>query len=138
MGRRHGPVRATTRTRRLSENSRPQRAAQRSWRGLLAAARAAEAQLAAESGRLQVLDWAGYGNDGGQAMVRRLREEAPEEQARSSTYMTNESDRALAKMHAGLKARTSSGPTSGGVKYFAKSGSGRAMGSEADPELQET
>jgi NAD(P)H-hydrate repair Nnr-like enzyme with NAD(P)H-hydrate epimerase domain len=33
-----------------------------------AAASAARTRLAAESGRLQVLDWAGYGNDGGQAM----------------------------------------------------------------------
>ena len=36
--------------------------------GRLGTAEAAQAALLAESGRLQVLDWAGYGNDGGQAM----------------------------------------------------------------------
>ncbi|HEY3962140.1 MAG TPA: hypothetical protein VGL84_06400, partial [Gaiellaceae bacterium] len=36
--------------------------------GRTSIADAARAQLTAESGALQVLDWAGYGNDGGQAM----------------------------------------------------------------------
>ena len=36
--------------------------------GPSAVAEAARAQLAAESGRLKVMDWAGYGNDGGQTM----------------------------------------------------------------------
>jgi len=31
-------------------------------------AEAARARLTKESGRLQVMDWAGYGNDGGQSM----------------------------------------------------------------------
>ncbi|HEY6149488.1 MAG TPA: hypothetical protein VIW19_03135, partial [Gaiellaceae bacterium] len=36
--------------------------------GRLGTAELAQAALTAESGRLQVLDWAGYGNDGGQSM----------------------------------------------------------------------
>src|SRR5919201_411768 len=36
--------------------------------GPAAVAEAARIELAKESGRLQVMDWAGYGNDGGQAM----------------------------------------------------------------------
>jgi hypothetical protein len=38
--------------------------------GPAAAADAAVAHVTKESGRLQVMDWAGYGNDGGQAMFR--------------------------------------------------------------------
>ena len=74
--------------------------------------RAAGAQLAAESGRLQVLDWAGYGNDGGQSMFAAYVKKHPTNKPQF-TYMTNESD-ALAKIHAGLQARTSSGRTSAG------------------------
>jgi spermidine/putrescine-binding protein len=87
--------------------------------GPAAAARAAEAQLAAESGRLQVLDWAGYGNDGGQAMFAAYVKKHPRNKPQF-TYMTNESD-ALAKMHAGLKPDLFR-PYVGWVKYFAKSG----------------
>ena len=73
----------------------------------------------AESGRLQVLDWAGYGNDGGQAMfasyVKTHAANKPQ-----FTYMTNESD-ALAKIHAGLRPDLFR-PYVGWVKYFATSG----------------
>src|SRR3954447_15794048 len=73
----------------------------------------------AETGRLQVLDWAGYGNDGGQTMF------APYAKAHAAnkpqfTYMTNESD-ALAKIHAGLKPDLFR-PYVGWVRYFATSG----------------
>src|SRR5437764_7320515 len=73
----------------------------------------------AETGRLQVLDWAGYGNDGGQSMfatyVKQHAADKPQ-----FTYMTNESD-ALAKLHAGLKPDLFR-PYVGWVKYFAESG----------------
>ena len=91
--------------------------------GLLAgpakAAEAARARLVAESGRLQVLDWAGYGNDGGQAMFAAYVKKHPKNKPQF-TYMTNESD-ALAKMHAGLKPDIFR-PYVGWVKYFAQSG----------------
>jgi spermidine/putrescine-binding protein len=87
--------------------------------GPVAAARAAGAQLAAESGRLQVLDWAGYGNDGGQSMFAAYVKKHPKNKPQF-TYMTNESD-ALAKMHAGLKPDLFR-PYVGWVKYFAGSG----------------
>ena len=45
----------------------------------------------AESGRLQVLDWAGYGNDGGQAMFAQYVKKHPDNKPQF-TYMTNESD----------------------------------------------
>src|ERR1700759_1349611 len=64
-------------------------------------ARAAADWLSAESGRLQVLDWAGYGNDGGQPMFAAY-VKAHAANKPQFTYMTNESD-ALAKIHAGLK-----------------------------------
>jgi len=87
--------------------------------GRAGAADAMRAFAAAETGRLQVLDWAGYGNDGGQSMfapyVKRHRTNKPQ-----FTYMTNESD-ALAKLHAGLKADLFR-PYVGWVKYFATSG----------------
>src|SRR6266571_4656406 len=62
-------------------------------------AAAALERLGAESGRLQVLDWAGYGNDGGQAMFAQYVKQHPNNKPQF-TYMTNESD-ALAKIHAG-------------------------------------
>ena len=80
---------------------------------------AARAQLVAESGRLQVLDWAGYGYDGGQAMFAQYVKRYPHNKPRF-TYMTNESD-ALAKLHAGLKPDLFR-PYVGWVKYFATSG----------------
>src|SRR5436853_7660209 len=73
----------------------------------------------AETGRLQVLDWAGYGNDGGQSMFAAYVKKHPKNKPQF-TYMTNESD-ALAKMHAGLKPDLFR-PYVGWVKYFAQSG----------------
>ena len=66
-----------------------------------------------------MLDWAGYGNDGGQAMFAAYVKKHPKNKPQF-TYMTNESD-ALAKMHAGLKPDLFR-PYVGWVKYFAKSG----------------
>src|SRR3954447_16015469 len=87
--------------------------------GRAGVAGALNAVSAAESGRLQVLDWAGYGNDGGQSMfatyVKQHAADKPQ-----FTYMTNESD-ALAKLHAGLKPDLFR-PYVGWVKYFAQSG----------------
>jgi spermidine/putrescine-binding protein len=82
-------------------------------------ARAAVGWLTAESGRLQVLDWAGYGNDGGQSMFAQYVKQHPGNKPRF-TYMTNESD-ALAKIRAGLKPDLFR-PYVGWVKYFATSG----------------
>src|SRR5262249_35083529 len=73
----------------------------------------------AESGRLQVLDWAGYGTDGGQAMFAQYVKQHPNNKPQF-TYMTNESD-ALAKLHAGLKPDLFR-PYVGWTKYFATSG----------------
>jgi spermidine/putrescine transport system substrate-binding protein len=87
--------------------------------GRLGSAAAAPFRFGAESGRLQVLDWAGYGNDGGQSMfaqyVQKYAHNKPQ-----FTYMTNEAD-ALAKFHAGLKVDLFR-PYVGWVKYFATSG----------------
>ena len=74
---------------------------------------------ATEAGRLQVLDWAGYGNDGGQAMFAQYVKTHAANKPQF-TYMTNESD-ALAKIHAGLKPDLFR-PYVGWVKYFATSG----------------
>ena len=87
--------------------------------GPAAIAEAARAELAAESGRLQVLDWAGYGNDGGQSMFAQYVKKYPKNKPQF-TYMTNESD-ALAKLHAGLKPDIFRRYV-GWVKYFATSG----------------
>jgi spermidine/putrescine transport system substrate-binding protein len=87
--------------------------------GPAAVANAARAQLAAESGRLQVLDWAGYGNDGGQSMFAAYIKKYPKNKPQF-TYMTSEAD-ALGKIHAGLKPDLFR-PYVGWVKYFATSG----------------
>src|SRR4051794_11037929 len=87
--------------------------------GRAALADAAGMQLAAESGALQVLDWAGYGNDGGQTMFAQYVKQHAKDKPKF-TYMTNESD-ALAKLHAGLKPDLFR-PYVGWVKYFATSG----------------
>jgi spermidine/putrescine transport system substrate-binding protein len=91
--------------------------------GLLAGqagtAGAARARSAAEGGRLQVLDWAGYENDGGQPMFAAYVKKYPNNKPQF-TYMTNEAD-ALAKMRAGLKPDVFR-PYVGWVKYFATSG----------------
>src|SRR6266576_2291526 len=109
--------------RRLSRQDLLKLAAATGGAGLVAGpaglARAANAHLAAESGRLQVLDWAGYGNDGGQAMFAQYVKTHPKNKPQF-TYMTNESD-ALAKIHAGLKPDLFR-PYVGWVKYFATSG----------------
>jgi spermidine/putrescine transport system substrate-binding protein len=84
-----------------------------------AAAGAALGRLSAESGRLQVLDWAGYGNDGGQSMFAQYVKRYPGNKPQF-TYMTNEAD-ALAKFRAGLKFDLFR-PYVGWVKYFAQSG----------------
>ncbi len=109
--------------RRLSRQDLLKLAAATGGAGLVAGrtglARAASAHLAAESGRLQVLDWAGYGNDGGQAMFAQYVKAYPHNKPQF-TYMGNEAD-ALAKIHAGLKADLFR-PYVGWVKYFATSG----------------
>jgi spermidine/putrescine transport system substrate-binding protein len=87
--------------------------------GPAAIADAALSSVSGEKGRLQVLDWAGYGNDGAQAMFARYVKRYPQNKPRF-TYMTNESD-ALAKIHAGLKPDLFR-PYVGWVKYFAQSG----------------
>jgi spermidine/putrescine transport system substrate-binding protein len=87
--------------------------------GPIGTARAALDALTAESGRLQVLDWAGYGNDGGQSMFASYVKRFPKNKPRF-TYMTNESD-ALAKLRAGQKPDLFR-PYVGWVKYFATSG----------------
>jgi len=74
---------------------------------------------AAESGRLQVLDWAGYGNDGGQSMFAQYVKQHAANKPQF-TYMTNESD-ALAKLHAGQHPDIFR-PYVGWVKFFATSG----------------
>src|SRR2546430_11931739 len=82
-------------------------------------ARAANAHLVGETGRLQVLDWAGYGNDGGQTMFAAYVKAHPRNKPQF-TYMGNEAD-ALAKIHAGLKPDLFR-PYVGWLKYFATSG----------------
>ena len=87
--------------------------------GRVGLAEAARAGLAKESGRLQVLDWAGYGNDGGQSMFAAYVNKYPKNKPQF-TYMSNEAD-ALAKLHAGLKPDLFR-PYVGWTKYFATSG----------------
>jgi spermidine/putrescine transport system substrate-binding protein len=82
-------------------------------------AQGALARLEAESGSLQVLDWAGYGNDGGQAMFARYVKNHAQNKPHF-TVMANEAD-ALAKLRAGLKPDVFR-PYVGWVKYFATSG----------------
>jgi len=85
----------------------------------LGTAQAALDALGAESGRLKVLDWAGYENDGGQPLFASYVKKHPHNKPQF-TYMTNEAD-ALAKMRAGLKPDLFR-PYVGWVKYFATSG----------------
>jgi len=109
--------------RRVTRRRALQIAAAAGGAGLLAgqasAADAARLHLGAETGALQVLDWAGYGNDGGQAMFAQYVQQYPHNKPQF-TYMTNESD-ALAKIHAGLKPDLFR-PYVGWVEYFATSG----------------
>ena len=87
--------------------------------GRAAIADAARARLAAETGRLQVLDWAGYGNDGGQTMFAQYVKKYPQNKPQF-TVMANEAD-ALNKLQGGVKADVFR-PYVGWVEYFAKSG----------------
>src|SRR5437667_8134961 len=109
--------------RRLSRQDLLKLAAATGSAGLVAGpaglARAANAHLAAESGRLQVLGWAGSGNDGGKARFAQYVKTHPKHKPQF-TYMGNEAD-ALAKIHAGLKPDLFR-PYVGWVKYFATSG----------------
>jgi spermidine/putrescine transport system substrate-binding protein len=109
--------------RRLSRRDALKLAAAAGGAGLFAGrigdAAAASLRLGGESGRLQVLDWAGYGNDGGQPMFAAY-VKAHAANKPQFTYMTNESD-ALAKIHGGLKPDLFR-PYVGWVKYFATSG----------------
>jgi len=109
--------------RRLSRQDLLKLAAVAGGAGLVAGrtgiADAMRSATAAESGRLQVLDWAGYGNDGGQSMFAQYVKQHPANKPQF-TYMTNEAD-ALAKFNAGLKVDLFR-PYVGWVKYFATSG----------------
>ena len=67
--------------------------------GPAAAADAAVARLTKESGRLQVMDWAGYGNDGGQSMFAAYVHQHPHNKPQF-THMTSESN-ALGQLHSG-------------------------------------
>src|SRR3989440_11101877 len=60
--------------------------------GPAAAADAAIARLTKESGRLQGMDWAGYGNDGGQAMVAAYVHKYPNNKPQFASPMTNEAN----------------------------------------------
>jgi spermidine/putrescine transport system substrate-binding protein len=109
--------------RRLSREDLLKLAAVAGGAGLLAgrasAAGAALERLSAESGRLQVLDWAGYGNDGGQAMFAQYVKKYPGEKPKF-TLMTSETN-ALAQMSAGLEPDIVR-PYVGYVRDFAESG----------------
>jgi len=109
--------------RRLSRRDALKLAALVGGAGLVAGpASAAEAALSAfvtESGALQVLDWAGYGNDGGQPMFAQYVKQYPNNKPQF-TMMTNEAD-ALAKFHAGFKPDIFR-PYVGWTKYFGASG----------------
>src|SRR4051812_49751234 len=87
----------------------------------IGAAGAALSRLAAESGRLQVLDWVGYGNDGGQAMFAQYVKHYPKNKPQFVGPMANEAD-ALGKITSGAVNPDIFRPYVGWVKYFAKSG----------------
>ena len=74
---------------------------------------------AKETGRLQVLDWAGYENDGGQPMFAAYVHKYPQNKPQFA-YMTGEAD-AVGKMKAGLKPDLFR-PYIGWVKWFAENG----------------
>ncbi|TML22445.1 MAG: extracellular solute-binding protein [Actinobacteria bacterium] len=110
--------------RRLSRQDLLKLAAAAGGAGLLAgrvpAAGAALDWLAAESGQLQVLDWAGYENDGGQPMFAQYVKRYPHNKPKFS-YMTSEAD-ALGKMQSHTVNPDLFRPYIGWVKYFAASG----------------
>ena len=109
--------------RRLSRQDLMKLAAAAGGAGLLAGhtsmAGAALDRLAAESGRLQVLDWAGYGYDGGQTMFARYDKKYPKNKPKF-TVMANEAD-ALGKFQQGVNWDIFR-PYVGWVRYFAESG----------------
>ena len=106
--------------RRLSREDLLKLAAVTGGAGLLAGragvAEAARAQLAKETGRLQVLDWVGYEVP---PLYRPYLKKYPNEKPKF-TFMTSESD-ALAKMSAGVKPDVVR-PYVGYVRDFAESG----------------
>src|SRR5712691_10122627 len=69
--------------------------------GRASMADAARARLATETGRLQVLDWAGYENDGGQPMFAQYVKRYPNNKPQF-THMANEAD-AVGKFRTGQK-----------------------------------
>ena len=83
------------------------------------AAGAALSRLGVESGNLRVLDWAGYGYDGGQAMFASYVKKYPKNKPKF-TVMANEAD-ALAKLQQGVRWDIFR-PYVGWTKYFAESG----------------
>ena len=89
--------------------------------GPTAAAEAAISRLTAESGRLVVLDWAGYRNDGGQAMFKAYTKTHPHNEPQFLSPMTNEAN-ALGRIQAGTARPDLFRPYVGWVKYFAQSG----------------
>ena len=101
--------------------------------GHASAAEAALERLAAESGRLQVLDWAGYGYDGGQAMFARYDKKYPKNKPKF-TVMANEAD-ALGKFQQGVNWDIFR-PYVGWVRYFAESGLVQPWDTKPHPELQ--
>ena len=108
--------------RRLSRRDLLKLAAAAGGAGMLAGAAPAGATLdwlTAESGRLQVLDWVGYGYDGGQPMFAAYNKRYPKNKAQIKV-MTNEAN-ALSQFHAGLKFDLFR-PYIGWVKFFARSG----------------
>jgi len=109
--------------RRLSRQDLLKLAAAAGGAGLLAghtsAASAALGRLTAESGRLQVLDWAGYGYDGGQAMFAAYNKRYPQNKAQIKP-MLNEAD-AYNKIKGGVSWDVFR-PYVGWVKFFAESG----------------
>ena len=87
--------------------------------GPAAAADAAIARLAKETGQLQVMDWAGYENDGGQSMFAAYVHKYPQNKPHF-LHMTNESD-AYGKITAGARPDLFR-PYVGWVEFFARSG----------------
>ena len=110
--------------RRLSRDDFLKLAAVTGGAGLLlgpaSVAGAARARLSEESGRLQVLDWVGYGYDGGQAMFAEYVKRYPKNKPQF-TVMNNEAD-ALGKITSHTVNPDLFRPYVGWVQYFATSG----------------
>src|ERR1700751_5255965 len=86
--------------------------------GPAAAANAAVGRLTKETGALQVMDWAGYGNDGGQAMFAAYVHAHPQNKTHF-LHMTNEAN-AYGQISAGARPDLFR-PYVGWVKFFAQS-----------------